>query len=95
MVIRKNCGKAPPVGHSPESIFSSFSGAAARKPCPQSFDGKILQPLVMNTTSFLRELANRALDDKAEVPPKHQKMPPRITKALKSLKSIGGPLEIQ
>ena len=76
--------KDPPVGHIPESIFPPFRGAAARKSAPDCFDGKISQPLVMNTTSFPRELANWALNDKAEVPRKHKKNLSWITKSLKT-----------
>ena len=58
MEIHGNLRKVAGMWWSPESIFSPFSGGAAGKVCPGSLDGKILQPLVMNTTLFPRELAN-------------------------------------
>ena len=80
------CEKDPLVGHSPESIFSPIGGAASKKVRPQTLVGKIVQRLVMNTTLFPRERANRAPNDKAEVPPRHQKIIPWIKKAVKSMK---------
>ncbi len=70
------CEKDAALGRSPGSTLSAFRGDAARKRAPSCVHGKILQPLVMNTTLSPRQLANGALDDTAEAPPKHQKTLP-------------------
>ena len=86
MKIHENLRKDPLGDHSPESIFPSFRRGADRNPCPMMSNGKIPQPLVMNTSLFPRKRANWPLDRKAEILSRAQKILSGIEKALKVLK---------